>query len=153
MKQFKFKYSNLVYVLLFVTLALSLAGVVWNIFNVLSFVKIGNTLKAVSSSIIAVLALILAVVVLSVVFYGRYVIKDGYLYTYFGFFKNKTPVNEITGITHFKKSNKLVVYFCTDEFSVIVIAPEKYDDFILALREANKSIVYDAKIDGEETPE
>ena len=153
MKQFKFKYSILVFVLLFVTLGLSISGVVWNIFNVISFAKIGNTLKAVSSSIIAVLALILSVVVLSVVFYGRYVVKDGYLYTYFGFFKTKTPVNEITGITHFKKSNKLVVYFCTDEFTVIVIAPERYDDFILALREENKAIVYDAKIDGEDTPE
>ena len=153
MNKFKFKYSALVYALLLLTLSLSIAGIVWNIYNVISFAKLNLTLKAVSSSIIAVLALILSIVVLSVAFYGKYVIKDGFLYTYFGFFKNKTPVTEITEITHFKKSNKLVVYFCTNEYSVIVISPEKYDDFILALRDANKAIVYDAKIDGEDMPE
>ena len=153
MYKFKFKYSTLVYVLLILTLALSLAGVIWNIFNVFSFAKIGNTFKLVSSSIIAVLALIIFIFVLSVIFYGRYVIKDGYLFTCFGFLKNKTSVKEIIGVTHFKKSNKLVVYFCTEEYTVIVIEPERYDDFVLALRDLNKAIVYDAKIDGEDTPE
>jgi DNA mismatch repair ATPase MutS len=81
------------------------------------------------------------------------VIKDGYLYTYFGFVKNKTPVSEIVEVTKFKKSNKLVVYFSTEEYTVIVIAPEFYDEFVMAIRNANKSIVYDARIEGEDTPE
>ena len=152
MNKFKFKYSALVFILLILSLALCVAGIVWNIFNAIQFANV-NTIKLISSLVIVVLTFVLLVFVLSVLFYSRYVIKDGYLYTYFGFVKNKTPVSEIVEVTKFKKSNKLVVYFSTEEYTVIVIAPEFYDDFVMAIRNANKSIVYDARIEGEDTPE
>lgn len=152
MNKFKFKYSVTVYVLLILTLALSVVGLVWNIFNAVHFAQ-SETFKFVSSCIISVVTAALIVFVSSVLFYGKYVIKNGYLYTYFGFLKSKTPVLDVIEITHFKKSNKLVVYFKTNEYTVIVIAPEQYDDFILAMRKVNKNIVYDARIDGEDTPE
>ena len=131
---------------------MSYIDIVWNIFNAIQFANV-NTIKLISSLVIVVLTVVLLVFVLSVLFYSRYVIKDGYLYTYFGFVKNKTPVSEIVEITKFKKSNKLVVYFSTEEYTVIVIAPEFYDEFVMAIRNANKSIVYDARIEGEDTPE
>ena len=152
MNKFKFKYSALVFILLILSLALCVAGIVWNIFNAIQFANV-NTIKLISSLVIVVLTFVLLVFVLSVLFYSRYVIKDGYLYTYFGFIKNKTPVSEIVEVTKFKKSNKLVVYFSTEEYTVIVIAPEFYDEFVMAIRNANKSIVYDARIEGEDTPE
>ena len=152
MNKFKFKYSALVFILLILSLALCVAGIVWNIFNAIQFANV-NTIKLISSLVIVVLTFVLLVFVLSVLFYSRYVIKDGYLYTYFGFVKNKTPVSEIVEVTKFKKSNKLVVYFSTEEYTVIVIAPEFYDEFVMAIRNANKSIVYDTRIEGEDTPE
>ena len=152
MNKFKFKYSALVFILLILSLALCVAGIVWNIFNAIQFANV-TTIKLISSLVIVVLTFVLLVFVLSVLFYSRYVIKDGYLYTYFGFVKNKTPVSEIVEVTKFKKSNKLVVYFSTEEYTVIVIAPEFYDEFVMAIRNANKSIVYDARIEGEDTPE
>lgn len=152
MNKFKFKYSVTVYVLLILTLALSVVGLVWNIFNAVHFAQ-SETFKFVSSCIISVVTAALIVFVSSVLFYGKYVIKNGYLYTCFGFLKSKTPVLDVIEITHFKKSNKLVVYFKTNEYTVIVIAPEQYDDFILAMRKVNKNIFYDARIDGEDTPE
>ena len=152
MNKFKFKYSALVYVLLILSLALCVVGVVWNIFNAIYFAG-NDTFRLISSCIIVVLSLLLFVFVLGVIFYSRYVIKNGYLYTCFGFFKNKTPVTEVVEITKFKKSNKLVVYFSTEEYTVIVIPPELYDEFVMALRNANKKIIYDARIEGEDTPE
>lgn len=152
MKKFKFKYSIAVYILLILTLALSLAGVIWNIFNVLHYPE-GQNFKIVSFCIIAVLSAAIFVFVLSVLFYGRYVVKGDYLYTCFGFVKNKTPLSDVIEITHFKKSDKLVIYYKTEEYSVIVISPEQYDDFILAVRDKNKNVVFDARIDGEDTPE
>ena len=53
---------------------------------------------------------------------------------------------------HFKKSDKLVIYFKDDSFTVIVISPEDYSDFVVALREVNPQIYYGVKIDGEDTP-
>ena len=152
MNKFKFKYSALVYILLILSLALCVAGLVWNVFNAINFAG-NNTFKLISSCVIVALSGALFVLILGVIFYSRYIIKDGYLYTCFGFVKSKTPLTEVIEVTKFKKSNKLVVYFSTEEYTVIVISPEFYDDFVVALRNGNKSIVYDARIEGEDTPE
>lgn len=152
MKSFRFKYSTTVWVLLSLVIVLSAVGIVWNAFNFITFMH-ESTIKAVSYALIILLTAFLFAFVLSVVFYGKYVIKDGCIVQYFGFLKTKTPVKDIVEITHFKKSDKLVVYFCDKKYTVIVISPEYYEQFILAVRALNSAIVYDVKIDGEDTPE
>ena len=82
--------------------------------------------------------------------FSSYSLKKGNLYVRFGFFVSKTKVSDVIGITHFKKSDKLVIYFKDQTFSVVVIAKEKYDDFVLILRELNKSIFFSSQIDGED---
>jgi hypothetical protein len=151
MKSFKFKYSIAVWVLLALVLILSTVGIIWNVYNFIFFIK-ESTVKAVAYLLIVLLTLFLFVFVLSVILYGRYVIKGDYLTQYFGLLKTKTPVKDIAEITHFKKSDKLVIYFVDRKYTVIVIQKELYEQFILALREANPAIVYDVKIDGEDTP-
>ena len=93
------------------------------------------------------------VFVLSVFIYGRYTIKKHALYTYFGFIYTKTDIKDIVQITHFKKSDKLVVYFADQKYSVIVISPTEYELFILELRKENPKIIYTSEIDGEQMPE
>lgn len=149
MKKFTFKYTATVWALLTIVLVLSLIGLIWNVFNFISFIDAG-AFKITIYLLISVLTAILLVIVLSVMIYGRYVIKDGNLYSYFGIIKSKTPISDVVEITHFKKSDKLVVYFKDAKYTVIVIAPELYDQFVLSLREHNKSIIFDAKIDGED---
>ena len=151
MKGFKFRYSKTVWVLLCIVVILSVTGLCWNIFNMIN--ADGNTLNLISSAIIAVLSLIITVFVISVMVYGRYAVDKKYLYSYFGFIKSKTPITDIIGITHFKKSDKLVVYFKTEEYTVIVISPDEYERFILSVREVNPAVTFDAQIDGEDTPE
>ena len=46
-----------------------------------------------------------------------------------------------------------MVYFKHQAFSVIVIAKEKYDDFVLSLRELNQAILFSKQIDGEDLAE
>ncbi|MBO7344774.1 MAG: PH domain-containing protein [Clostridia bacterium] len=151
MKSFKFKYSTAVWVLLFLVLILSAVGICWNVFNLITFFN-ESTFKAVSYSLIILLTAFMLVFVLSVIFYGKYAIKDGFLVQYFGFLKTKTPISEIVEITHFKKSDKLVVYFADQKYTVIVISPEFYEQFILAIRKVNPKIGYDVKIEGEDVP-
>ena len=151
MKSFKFRYSIAVWVLLALVLLLSIISFAWNVFNVIHF-KGTEQVKIISFYVIAIITAGLSVFVVSVMAYGRYVIKNGKLYTCFGLVKFKTDVKDIAGITHFKKSNKLIAYFSSQEYSVIVIAPEDYDRFVFSVREINPSIIYDAQIDGEDTP-
>lgn len=152
MKKFRFKYSTAVWLLLSLVVILSAVGMVWNIFNVKEYAWAG-ALKIAVYVIIALITAFLAILAISVMLYGFYVIKKDCLYTQFGFISSKLKISEITEISHFKKSNKLIIYFEKDKYAVIVISPTEYDEFIKALREVNPKIVYFAKIDGEELPQ
>ena len=151
MKSFRFKYTVLIWVLLTAILCLSLAGVGWNIFNVIEFSRL-NAVKTTTYSIILVFSALLCIVVIGVMVYGKYVIKDGKLYTCFGFIRTKIEVEKITAVIHFKKSDKLVIYFNQNKYAVVVISPSEYDNFISTLREVNPKIAFDNRIDGEDTP-
>lgn len=151
MKSFRFKYSTLVWVLLSLVLALSLCGLVWNVFSIIEYAGL-NTIKVLSASVLTALCLLLTIVSVSIMLYGKYVIKGDTLYTYFGIIRSKLEISKITQIIHFKKSDKLVAYFNQKDFIIILIAPAFYDAFTLALREVNKAIIYDNKIEGEDTP-
>ena len=151
MKSFRFKYTVLIWVLLTAILWLSLAGVGWNIFNVIEFSRL-NAVKTTTYSIILVFSALLCIVVIGVMVYGKYVIKDGKLYTCFGFIRTKIEVEKITAVINFKKSDKLVIYFNQNKYAVVVISPSEYDNFISTLREVNPKIAFDNRIDGEDTP-
>lgn len=149
-KSFKFRYAPSVIVLLLIVLILSLVGCGWNILNLIEYSFLG-TFKIVTYTLIILVTAFLAVTVVCITVYGRYVIKGNLLYTCFGYIKSKTDINDIIGVTHFKKSNKLVAYFKDEKYTVIVITPEEYQTFISTIREINPKIVYDARIDGEDT--
>ena len=151
MKSFRFKYSVTVWVLLSVILAVSMAGMVWNIFCITQYVGI-NTKRVISGAILCVLSLVLFTLSFSIMIYGKYVIKNGNLNSYLGIIKSSFDLTALTEIIHFKKSNKLVAYFGEKTFVIILIAPELYEQFILAVREINPKISYNVKIDGEDTP-
>ena len=74
-----------------------------------------------------------------------------FLAGFFVFFKAKYKIKDIVCISLFKKSNKLVVYFLEQSYTVIVIDENLYDDFVLSLRKVNQEIIYDTRIDGEDT--
>lgn len=151
MKRFRFNYPLSVWLLLSLILVLTGAGLGLNIFNLIEYSKLG-IFKTVLYTIIVMLNLALVVLDVSVMVYGCYVINDGILYSYFGLIRTKTEIKDVVQITHFKKSDKLVVYFKDAKFSVIIISPEKYENFILAVREINPAVLYESKIDGEDTP-
>ncbi len=143
-KSFRFKFSALIWVLLSALLVITLAGVGFNIYNLILVIKAHSTDVAVKAISLAVSAL-LPVFTLSIIFHSKYVLKNGYLYNYFGFVWNKTKISEIVQFTHFKNSDKLVAYFKDEKYTVIVIAPNKYNSIIKAVREINPQIIYEAQ--------
>ena len=144
MKVFKFMYSKLVITLLILVIPLAAAGLGWNIYNLITFIGDG-ILRVVTYSLTVAITAALLVFIISVLAYGRYVIKDGKLYCYFGFIRTKTDISEIVRITHFMKSDKLVIYLKKAEYSVIVISPEEYGAFINELKNNNDKILVDTE--------
>ncbi len=149
MKKFRFKYSPIVWVLICLVILLCAGGFAWNVFN-LAKGNLSNTFNVISYSFLCIITFGLIVFAISLLVYGKYVIKNGKLYTYFGFIRFKIDISDIICITLFKKSNKLVIYLKEQYYSVIVISPDDYNDFALSLREQNREIYYDMKIDGED---
>lgn len=110
-------------------------------------------MKIFSHAAMVVITALLIIFVLSVMVYGRYVLTDKYFVQYFGFIKIKTPIKNLVQITHFRKSDKLVLYFDDQKYTVIVIDKNYYDQFVMCVREVNSSVIFDVQIDGEDTPE
>ena len=149
MKKFRFQYSPIVWILVSIIFVMCLLGFIWNIFNLIEYSPL-NTFRFVSYILLAVITFGLTIFSISLLVYGRYVIKNGQLYTYFGFVRSKINIEDIVCITHFKKSDKLVIYLKEQSYSVIVISKDNYNNFVLALREQNREIFFDTKIDGED---
>ena len=97
MKRFKFRYSVAVWVLLALVLLLSIISFCWNVYNVIHF-KGDQTFKLISYYVIALITIFLSIFVVSIMAYGKYVVKKGFLYTYFGFIKSKTDINDISTV-------------------------------------------------------
>ena len=151
MKKFYFRFTPLVWVLLTLVLIFSVGGLIFNTLTLIrSFTH--QTSRIVLNSFLTAFNLFLVAFTISVIVYSRYVIKDGCVFIRFGFIRSKIKIEDVVRFSHFKKSNKLVMYFKSAEYTVIIISPEEYESFILAVRDINQRIIYDVQIDGEETP-
>ena len=151
MKKFKFKFSIFIWVMLSVVLAVCICSLAINVYNLTQYLSY-SLFKFLPFILYSLITLFLIIVVLSIMLFSGYSLKNDNFYVRFGIFCSKTKLDEIVAITHFKKSDKLVVYFKHQAFSVIVIAKEKYDDFVMSLRQLNKNILFNKQIDGEDLP-
>ena len=136
MKSFKIEYKLYVKIFLSLALIISIAGLVFNIISIVEYFNL-STRKLISHVLLTVVTAFLCVIISSLLFFGRYKIKDGKLITCFGILRFKTDVFDLLNATHFKRTNILVIYYKNAEYSVIMISPEFYKDFIKAIRLEN----------------
>lgn len=142
MNNFKFAYGKGVWILLSLAIPLSLAGLGWNIYNLVYFAAEG-IYKILAYGLSVLICAALSAFCISVAVYGRYVFKNGCLYLHFGFVYTKTDTKDIVRITHFLKSDKLVMYFKDAKYSVVVIAPELYKEFAQTVKTFNPNVITD----------
>ena len=126
--------------LLAVAIILSGAGVGFNVYNIAEYLPFGAG-KVIPYVIIAVISACVFVLSLSMLVRSKYVVKDGCIVSWFGLIKSKIKISDISGFSHFKKTDKLVVYFKNGKYAVIVISPAAFDDFVAAVREYDKTII------------
>ena len=153
MKVYKFVFSSIAKILMFIALVLTLLGGVWNIFNIITYTSyaIVNWVKIGGYILLLVFDLFLLVLDVCIMINSKYTLDSQKIILSYGFIRSKFKIEEIIAITHFKISNKLVVYLETGKFTVINIDTNSYEDFVLSVREYNKSIIYNSKTDGEDT--
>ena len=141
MKKFVFKYSTIIWIMLAIITAIFAAAVVFNVLDAVAFAgEIGA--RFVFAIIVATLSLAVLILIASALFYGRYVIKDKFLYFHFGLIFTKTDINEIFQLTLFTAQNKLVMYLKNEKYSVVIIDKKNYDAFYEALKKVNPEIIF-----------
>lgn len=150
MNKFKFIFSNVVKSLLAIAVLITLFGAGWNIYSLFA-VKNLNALNGVGYALMVLINLFIACACLSILIKSEYQLKNGFLYTNFGLLRNKLPLEKITEVIHFIKQDKLVIYFDTESYAVIVIKKENYADFVSSLTKLRPEITYSVR--GEETAE
>ena len=141
MKKFVFRYSTLAWVMIVIIAALFATSTVINVYDAVNFSD-ENTAKTVIAITVAAISFFAFISAVAAAVYGRYVIKDGYLYCRFGFFYTKTKITDIFQLTEFTKLNKLVMYFKDEKYSVAVISEKYYGEFYEALKAVNPDIIY-----------
>ena len=149
MKTYKFKLSKVAALLSALAIILSLGG---NALTVYRIIKIGFTsfTVGVQHVVMLIVCVALLVVFISLLIRSYYKITDKEIILKFGVIKSVFKIEEITSVHLFTKTNKLVVYFKNETYTVIVVKENWHKDFIDDLLSKNDKIVYDVSYEESE---
>lgn len=145
MKVFKFRYSKLTTVFIYVGIALAVAAFGVTLYNVIKgdFLQSNNKVyPLIGYSVMFIVAALLLVILISLILSSYYAVGEGTLKTSFGIIKSKFKIENITSVMLDRETNKLTVHFADETFILIVVKPEWYDDFISELLKNNPKIEY-----------
>ena len=90
--------------------------------------------------IVAALAIVIFV---SLLIRSVYKITDTQIILWFGIVKQTFKIADIESVHLFTKTNKLVIYFKDEKYTVIVVKPERYNEFTKDILARNEKIRYD----------
>ena len=145
MKTYKYKFTRLIKIFIYVGLALPAVALGFNTYSicVYDFASSQNIVYPILQySLMYFVAVLLFVVLLSLLISSYYCIDGKTFKTSFGIIKSKYDVDKIQSILLDRNTNKLSVYFDENTFIVIVVKEEWYEEFIGDLLHANRNIEY-----------
>lgn len=148
MKVFKYKFTRLTTIFIYVGIVLCVIGIGLNIFSLLTSdpFSVANILYPILQySLMFLIPLVLLVILISLLFSSYYSIDGKILKTSFGIIKSKYNINDIETIMLDRTTDKLTVFFKNNSFIVIVVKNDWYDEFIDALCKANNDIDFSIK--------
>ena len=142
MKNYKFKLSKTAVILSVLAILLSLGGCGWTIYRIIALGFPTFTVGLQHIVMLIVCALLLLVFI-SLLIKSFYRITEKEIILRFGIIKSVYKIEDIISVHLFSKTNKLVVYFKNETYTVIVVKPEWYNEFIKTRTSANKEIRYE----------
>lgn len=147
MQKFKFQFTKLTKVFIYLGLALAVAAAGVNTYLLISngvASAADPTIKIIQYSAMYFAAVLLAVVLISLLISTYYCVDDQNkkLVTCFGIVKTKYDVEKIESVLLDRNTKKLSVFFSESRFIVIVVKEEWYEDFVAALLKVNPNIEF-----------
>ena len=145
MRTFRFRFSKLIILLQIAAMMLAAAAIAYTVYRMI-------TLGFGDASLIIQYVLLLLFGVGAIVIFSAMLIRSVYIVgkneiiLRFGLIKSVYKIKEIESIRLFSKTNKLVLYFKNEKYTVISVKPEWYNDFIREVLSHNLNIRYDVSI-------
>ena len=142
MKTYKFKLSKAAVILTIAGILLGLGAIgftVWRIYRT----GFSEPLYIIQHVVLLLVGTIAIVIFASILIRSVYKINDKELILWFGFIKSVYSIQEMESIHLFTKSNKLVIYFKDERYTVIVVKPDWFNEFTKDLCSRNSKIRYD----------
>ena len=142
MKTYRFKLSKLAFALCIAGILLGAAAIAFTIYRIIlfGFPSFYIGIQHVVLLIVGALAIALFVSILA---RSVYKLTDKELILWFGFIKSSYKLSDIESVHLFSKTNKLVLYFKGDKYTVIVVKPEWYNELTKEILARNDKIRYD----------
>ena len=145
MKIFKYKFTALTKVFIWLGLALAATAFGLTIYNIAtgSYNNSSNIVFPIISYVAMFIASVLmSVLLISLLVSSYYEVGDKKLKTSFGIIKSSFDTNNITSIVLDRKTDKLAVYFKDGSFIAVVVKREWYEEFVNELLKCNPAIEY-----------
>ncbi len=142
MKSYKFKFSKLVLVLIGLAIAAALAAVAYTVYRIYLY-GFSSPLLVIQHVAVLIVEALEIVIFFSLFIRSVYKITDTQIILWFGIVKQTFKIADIESVHLFTKTNKLVIYFKDDKYTVIVVKPEWYNEFTKEILARNDKIRYD----------
>lgn len=140
-KQYKFQFSVLIYVMFGIGLALAGAGIGLTVWRIITQGADG-VYQWLQHILILLMSGLLTVIIISMLIKSQYILYDDNFVLQFGLIRTKYELKKIYSVHLFKGAGKLAVYF--DDFKtkyvMVVVKESWYDDFVKTLLELNPNI-------------
>ena len=141
MKTYKFKLSKAAVILTVAGILLGLGAIgftVWRIYRT----GFSEPLYIIQHVVLLLVGTIAIVIFASILIRSVYKITDKEIVLWFGIIKSTFKISDIESLHLFTKTNKLVIYFKDEKYTVVVVKPDWYNEFckeILARNETSSS--------------
>ncbi len=140
MKKFPYKFTTLLKCAFVIGILLAISVIVLNIFK---FAKseIIDTYSYITLFSTVVIALFTIALIVSIMLFSRFIIDDTTLTIRWGFIKHQFKIVSITKLVKLDTSNKIILYYDSDNFMYLYIDSKFFDDFSKELVSKNKDII------------
>lgn len=146
MKTYRFKLSIAATVGCIAGILLGLAGIGVTAYRIYKYGF--SSAQLIIQHVVVLLVSALAIAVFAAILIRSvYKLTDKTLVLWFGFIKSEYKIADIEAVHLFTKTNKLVLYFKDEKYTVIVVKPEWYRELTQEIIARNKNIRYDVSTD------
>lgn len=145
MRTFRFRFSKTIILLQIAAMILAAAAIVYTAYR-MATVGFGSASLIIQYVVLLLFGVLALVIFSAMLIRSVYVVGKKEIVLRFGLIKTVCKIKDIESIRLFSKTNKLVLYFKNEKYTVISVKPEWFNDFIREVLSHNLNIRYDVSI-------